>query len=248
MHVASVVHLFRPLTLRRVALIAAAATTVAACSGETPSGPTAAGSDSRISVINGAQGAVRVVVDGTTRISSLSAASVSESIDVTTGSHSVELQAIAGGALSGSSALQVTANPAAMAFLTAQSNASGALVAGVVSDTGAIPAAGMSKLSVINLAANAPALDVWRTQPDYATPVRIMFPFPYGAQSAFVQSTPGAWNVIVTIATPQTPGEADPRTSALAQLALTINANIAQTVVILDNPAGGVTLSMLPAN
>ncbi|MFI5231412.1 MAG: DUF4397 domain-containing protein [Gemmatimonadales bacterium] len=226
----------------------AAATIAAACATETPAGPGGADGGARISVINGAPGAVRVVVDGATRIASLSAASVSTAIDVGAGSHTVELQAIAGGTLSGTSAMQVTTTQSATAFVTAQRNGSGSVVAGVVSDTGAVPAAGMTKLSVINLAASAPALDVWRTQPDYTTPIRIMFPFPYGAQSEFVQSTPGAWEVIITTASPPAPGEADPRTSALATYSLTISANVARTLVILDKPGGGVTLSLLTTN
>jgi hypothetical protein len=247
MNIASATDSVRRRSLGRLALLTVA-TVVAACSTDTPAGPAGAGSGAHISVINGAPGAVRVVVDGATRIDSLSAASVSTAIDVGAGSHTVELQAIAGGTLSGTSAMQVTTAQAATAFVTAQRNGSGALVTGVVSDTGAVPAAGMTKLSVINLATSAPALDVWRTQPDYTTPIRIMYPFPYGAQSEFVQSTPGAWEVIVTTASPPTPGEPDPRTSALATLSLTINANVAQTVVILDKPGGGVTLSLLAGN
>ena len=225
----------------------AAATLLAACASEGPAGP-GAGSGTGIRVINGAQGSVRVLVDGATRIDSLSAASVSTAIAVGAGSHTVQLQAIAGGTLSGTSAMQVTTTQSGTAFVTAQRNGSGAVVAGVVSDTGAVPAAGMTKLSVINLAASAPALDVWRTQPDYTTPIRIMFPFPYGAQSEFVQSTAGAWEVIVTTASPPTPGEPDPRTSALATYSLTIGANVAQTLVILDKPGGGVVLSLLTGN
>lgn len=244
MTLASAVDSVRRRPFGRVAVLATAAI-VAACSTESPAGP-AGGSGAHISVINGAPGAVRVVVDGATQIASLSAASVSAAIDVGAGSHTVELQAIAGGTLSGTSAMQVTTAQSATAFVTAQSNGSGGLVAGVVSDTGAVPAAGMTKLSVINLAASAPALDVWRTQPDYTTPIRLMFPFPYGAQSEFVQSTPGAWEVIVTTASPPTPGEPDPRTSALATYSLTIGANVAQTLVILDKPGGGVVVSLLP--
>jgi hypothetical protein len=246
MNIASAVDSVRQRPFGRFALLAAVAV-LAACATESPAGP-AAGSGAHISVINGAPGAVRVVVDGATQIASLSAASVSPAIEVAAGAHTVELQAIAGGSLSGTSAMQVTTAQSATAFVTAQSNGSGGLVAGVVSDTGAVPAAGMTKLSVINLASSAPALDVWRTQPDYATPIRIMFPFPYGAQSEFVQSTPGAWEVIVTTASPPAPGEPDPRTSALATLSLTISANVAQTVVILDKPGGGVTLSLLTGN
>jgi hypothetical protein len=230
----------------RFALLAAA-TILAACASEGPAGPGAA-SGNGIRVINGAQGAVRVLVDGTTRIDSLSAASVSTAIAVGAGSHTVQLQAIAGGTLTGTSDMQITTSQTVTAFVTARRNGSGAVVAGIVSDTGAVPSAGMTKLSVINLASSAPALDVWRTQPDYTTPIRIMFPFPYGAQSEFVQSTVGAWEVIVTTASPPTPGEPDPRTSALATYSLTIGANVAQTLVILDKAGGGVTLSLLAGN
>jgi ABC-type glycerol-3-phosphate transport system substrate-binding protein len=244
MNITPVINPVRRRPLTRLALLAIASV-VAACGSDSPAGPA---SGAHISVINGAPGAVRVVVDGTTRIESLSAASVSTAIDVGSGSHTVELQAIAGGTLSGTSAMQVATAQSATAFVTAQRNGSGALVAGVVSDTGAVPADGMTKLSVINLAASAPALDVWRTQPDYTTPIRIMFPFPYGAQSEFVQSTPGIWEVIVTTASPPTPGEPDPRTSALATLSVAINANVAQTLVILDKLGGGVTVSLLAGN
>jgi hypothetical protein len=246
MNIASSIDSVRRRRLGRFALLAAA-TIVAACAREAPAAPNT-GSSTGIRVINGAAGSVRVVVDGTTRIDSLSTASVSTPIAVGAGAHTVELQAIAGGTLTGTSAMQITTTQAVTAFVTAQRNGSGALVAGVVSDTGGVPAAGMTKLSVINLAASAPALDVWRTQPDYTTPIRSMFPFPYGAQSEFVQSTPGAWEVIVTTARTPNPGESDPRTSALATYSLTISANVAQTLVILDKPGGGVVLSLLTGN
>jgi hypothetical protein len=221
---------------------------MAACGSDSPVGPLGGSTGAKLSVINGAPGAVRVVVDGVTRIPSLSAASVSTALDVGIGSHAVELQAIASGTLSGVSSTSITANAGDTAFVTAHAGASGAVVAGVVSDSGSVPAPGMSKLRVINLAASAPALDVWRTQPDFATPIRMMFPFPYAAQSSFIQSTAGTWEVIVTNASTPTPGEPDPRTNALATLTLTINADVAQTVVILDKVGGGVTLSLLAGN
>ncbi|HVT38624.1 MAG TPA: DUF4397 domain-containing protein [Gemmatimonadaceae bacterium] len=239
-----------PRTRQRAPILALAtvATVFAACASEGAVGPIGKGNAAGLSVINGAPGAVRVVVDGTTRIGLLEPASVSAAIDLPEGAHSVELQAIGSGTFSGTSTAQVTIRPAGVAFVAAQASALGALVANVVSDTGAVPAPGMSKLRVIHLASGAPRLDVWRTQPDYQTPIRTMFPFPYTAQSSFLQSTPGAWEVIVTPATQPTPGEADPRTLALARLVLTIGANTARTVVILDKVGGGVTLSALPGN
>jgi len=75
---------------------------------------------------------------------------------------------------------------------------SGTLDTGVLTDTGVVASSGHSKLRVAHFAANAPAVDIWRTQPDFATPTRVMFPFPYGAVSAYLESTPGDWTVFVT--------------------------------------------------
>ncbi|HEY2850455.1 MAG TPA: hypothetical protein VGI97_11295, partial [Gemmatimonadaceae bacterium] len=102
---------------RRVLALLAVVSVAAACGSGTPADPGGAVSGAHISVINGAPGAVRVVVDGATRIESLSAASVSTAIDVGAGSHTVELQAIAGGALSGTSAMQVATTQSATAFV-----------------------------------------------------------------------------------------------------------------------------------
>jgi hypothetical protein len=68
----------------------------------------------------------------------------------------------------------------------------------VLADTGSIVPAGKSKLRVSNLASNASAIEIWRTQPDFQTPVHIMTPFVYGATSPYLQSDPGAWEVFVT--------------------------------------------------
>lgn len=72
------------------------------------------------------------------------------------------------------------------------------LVAEVREDTNAVAVAERSKLRVMHLAPNAPPVDVWRTQPDAATPTRIMTPFGYGATSPYLLSDPGEWNVWVT--------------------------------------------------
>jgi hypothetical protein len=75
---------------------------------------------------------------------------------------------------------------------------SGTLGTGVLTDTGVVASSGHSKLRVAHYASNAPAVDIWRTQPDFATPTKVMFPFPYGAVSSYIESTPGDWTVFVT--------------------------------------------------
>jgi hypothetical protein len=77
-------------------------------------------------------------------------------------------------------------------------DSSGTLGTGVTTDTGMVASTGHSKLRVAHYAAGAPAVDIWRTQPDFATPTRVMFPFPYLAVSSYIESTPGDWTVFVT--------------------------------------------------
>ncbi len=107
-----------------------------------------------------------------------------------------------------------------------------------LSDTGAAPVAGRGKLRVVHLAAGAPAVDVWRTQPDFPTAVRVMFPFAYRAESAYVQSTPGTWTVFVTAA-----GQAAPVRAASGPIA--VAGGEVRTVVLLDAPGGGVRVTVL---
>jgi hypothetical protein len=74
----------------------------------------------------------------------------------------------------------------------------------------------------------------------------MMVPFDYRDESSWIQSAPGSWEVLVAPATTPTAGEPDPRAAALATLTLTIGADIATTVVIMDKPGGGIQLSVLP--
>jgi hypothetical protein len=108
----------------------------------------------------------------------------------------------------------------------------GTLFAFELSDTGSAPVAGRSKLQVVHLAESAPPLDVWRTQPDFSEPVRVMFPFPLGAQSSYIESEPGPWSVWATAEGTMTP-----------VLATTGSFNIlggqVWTVLLLDEPGGG---------
>ena len=87
---------------------------------------------------------------------------------------------------------------------------------------------------MVHLAESAPPLDVWRTQPDFSEPVQVMFPFPLGAQSSYIESEPGPWSVWATAEGTTTP-----------VLATTGSLNIlggqVWTVLLLDEPGGGFT-------
>jgi hypothetical protein len=101
------------------------------------------------------------------------------------------------------------------------------LVASVLVDSGSIVPAGKSKLRVSHLAGGAPAIEFWRTQPDFQTPVHIMTPFAYQATSPYLQSDPGTWEVFVTA-----PGGG----AKLATTgAISVPAGERRTVVLLDS-------------
>jgi hypothetical protein len=104
-------------------------------------------------------------------------------------------------------------------------------------DTGAIPVPGKGKLRVSHLAANAPPIDVYRTQPDFQTFVKFMDPFPYKAASPFIESTPGDWVIRVTAkGTNQVLSESGP---------IRVNELWIRTILLLDAPNGGIKITPL---
>jgi len=126
----------------------------------------------------------------------------------------------------------ITVAAGVVASAIARSTIEGTLFAFELSDTGSAPVAGRSKLQVVHLAESAPALDVWRTQPDFQEPTRVMFPFPLGAQSNFIESEPGQWEVWATAEGSTAP--------ALASTGgFQILGGQVWTVFLLDEPGAG---------
>lgn len=206
---------------------------VAACSQSEPTSPNDQ-PDAPLRVINASNAPVRILVDGHEALGHLDKWSFSSVAGVAAGTRQVQVVPLGGSGAAVSVSVSLDAEGA---LIVARPVASG-LSAEVVSDTGAIPAPGTSKLRVIHLAASAPAIDVWRKQPDYPSYVRMMFPFAYGASSSFVQSTPGTWFLTVTTELP--PGGEPPAEppNVLANFQLDIGPDVAETVVILDGEDG----------
>ena len=186
-------------------------------------------------VINAASGPVDVLVDGQRVLVALAPSAVSMRLPISAAQHSVQLRAT--GTASTTASLAVSVSPGRTATVYARPAASG-LAAAALSDTGAAPVAGKSKLRVVHLAANAPALDVWRTQPDYTTPISIMFTIAYLTESNYMQSDPGAWTVSVT-----REGETAPFLATSGTV--TVGAGEVRTVVLLDAPGNGVKIEPL---
>lgn len=103
----------------------------------------------------------------------------------------------------------------------------------IVPDTGAVPAAGHSRLRIANFAAAAPGMDARRTQPDSAGQVVSAQPLNFRAITRFFDGAPGSWSVVIAHA-----GLTD---TLLATGPIALVDGQALTVVVLDSTAGLVT-------
>ncbi len=144
-------------------------------------------------VINASKTPVDIVVDGQTVFRGLAVANVSDRINVSSGGHEIRLAGPSGA----SAQVQIDAPTGATRTAVVTPTAS-SISASVLVDTGALVPAGKTKLRVAHLASGAGSIEIWRTQPDFQTPVHIMTPFDYLATSPYLQSDPGSWEVFVT--------------------------------------------------
>ncbi len=181
--------------------------------------------------------AVQVRWKGQSIGTSLAPGGVSALLSVSSGTAALELNPTGGGT---ASSRTVTFADGKRYTIIAQDSA-GVVVPQVLDDTNAVVAAGKSKLRVIHSATQAPAIDIWRTQPDFQTLIQVMFPFAYQAASPYLESDPGDWSIVVT---PE--GQTDTLYSSGP-----INVGVGKlvTVVIIDNTAaGGINAVVIPDN
>ena len=150
-----------------------------------------------VRIVNGFTSPVDVIVDGSIVIPAMAAGSVGTAV-TPPGSHTLLLRPTG---TSTSTSQSITTSTGATSTIAATRDAStGALSTTVLDDTGSVVPAGATKLRVIHLAPNAGTLQVYRTQPDFSTPVQWQFPFNYqpnpdDLSAPFVQSTVGTWEV-----------------------------------------------------
>lgn len=175
-----------------------------------------------IRVVNASQAPVDIVVDGQTVLHGLQVATVSDRINVASGNHQVRLAGPSG------SSAQVTIDaPTGATRIAVVTPAASSLSASILADTGALVPAGKTKLRVAHLAAGAGSIEIWRTQPDFQTPIHIMTPFDYQAMSPYLQSDAGNWEVFVT--------RASSTTKVATTGSVAIPAGEKRTVVLLDS-------------
>jgi hypothetical protein len=212
-----------------LAILCGGAAISACADGSGPGGPTAT-----MQIVQSVSsfGAVDVLVAGQTALSDVPYGTA-RSAEVPAGSHHVVIRpagttSTAGGALVSFVAGDTTT------MLTVDS--SSIINPWVLTDTGSVVPADQSKLRVVHFAASEPALDIFRTQPDFPTPVSIMFPFNYQEASPYLQSDPGTWTVLVSSWSGGVPVLSD---TLLATGPIEIPAGESRTVVILDGESGG---------
>ena len=224
-------------------LIAVAALTVAtSCDG----GPTSllgttGGDQLGVRIVNAFTGPVDVLVDGNVVLSAVPAGQINTA-SMAAGGHTVALRPTGGGA---SISQSVTAATGTLSTIAATVSG-GVLAAAVLDDTNSVVPSGATKLRVLHLAPNAGTLQVYRTQPDYQTPISWQFPFNYqpdptSLSAPFYQSTVGSWEVRIW----QTPADASGWDTATARVTVPLVSGAKATIVILDKPGGGVTVQVI---
>jgi hypothetical protein len=192
-------------------------------------------------VINAFTTPVDVLIDGNLAISALAAGSVGKTA-TSSGNHTLMLRPSAGASMSQS----ITTTTGALSTIAAVRTSSGSVSTAILDDTNSVVPAGATKLRVLHLAPNAGELQVYRTQPDYQTPISWQFPFTYQASpnslsAPFYQSTVGSWEVRIW----QTPAGASGWATAPVKVVVPLGSGERKTIVILDQPGGGVKVEVL---
>jgi|GEM_PF-2513359 hypothetical protein len=212
---------------------------VAACD-NAPTLVAHSGGEPALRIINAFTAPVDVLVDGQVAVSGLAAGAI-DTIGPSLGAHTITLRA------SGKSSSQsITTAAGALNTVAVVRSASGAVGSAILDDTNSVVPAGATKLRVIHLAANAGTLQVYRTQPDFGTPISWQFPFNYqpdptSLSAPFYQSTVGAWEVRIW----QTPTDASGWSTAPVKVIIPLSSGEKRTILMLDKPGGGVRVEII---
>jgi hypothetical protein len=195
-----------------------------------------------VRVVNAFTGPVDVLIDGGIAAASLAAGAIS-SVYAPTGAHTLMIRP-AGTTTSTSQA--IVTSPGSLSTIAVVRSSNGTVATAVLDDTGSVVPAGKTKVRVLHMAPNAGELQVYRTQPDYQTPVSWQFPFTYQAtpnslSAPFYQSTVGSWEIHIW----QTPTNASGWAAAPVQIIIPLASGEKKTVLILDKVGGGVRYELL---
>jgi hypothetical protein len=220
----------------------------AACASPTSPNDSTGSVSTGLGVLNVFASPVDVFLDGSSVKSGLTSGSYA-ALTATAGKHMVSLRPTAGGAAAVDVEMKVV--DGRVVSVAALPNTVGSLMAESLEDTNAVVPSGATKLRVLHMAPHAGEIQVWRTQPDYSTPIRWEFPFVYSDSisaigNPYYQSTVGTWDVRVwTDTTVHKPGDPAQWSSPLDEMQITLGSGEKRTVVVLDRPEGGVKFMVI---
>ena len=230
--------------IMRIATLAplAALAALVACGSDTPAACCTVATAGGVRIVNAFTFPIDVRVDGNLVIPALSPATI-DTASLPAGGHTLTLQPVGPG-ISVSSSLTLAAG--AVNTIAAVRSTSGSLASAELDDTNSVVPPGATKVRVLHLAPNAGTLQVYRTQPDFPTPVQWQFPFNYqpdptSISAPFVQSTVGTWEIRVW----QTPADSSGWSTAPIKVVLPLQSGEKRTILILDKAGGGIRAEVL---
>jgi hypothetical protein len=200
------------------------------------------GGATSVRVVNGYTTPVDVLIDGKVAAAALAAGAI-DTVSAASGAHTIALRQSGS---SVSSSQSVTTASGALPTVAALRSSTGVVSTTTLDDTNSVVPAGATKLRVLHFAPNAGTLQVYRTQPDFPTPVSWQFPFTYQSDPStlsapFYQSTVGAWEVRIW----QTPADASGWDAAPVKVVVPLASGEKKTIVILDKAGGGVRAEII---
>ncbi len=213
-----------------------------ACSGSDKGPTTVQTGQAALRIVNAYTQPVDVLVDGSVALTGVLPATV-DTVQPDAGNHAVALRA--SGSISAS--LQVQTESGTVRTVAAMRSGT-TLAISALDDTNAIVPPGATKVRVLHFAPNAGEIQVFRTQPDWSTPVEWQFPFLYDSlltdplDGTYYQSTVGTWDIRAW----RKPSEVSLGwDGTTARASFTLASGEKRTVLVLDKPGGGIQLSVI---
>jgi hypothetical protein len=212
------------------------------CDSNATTGCCSTGAGAAVRIVNAFTSPVDVLIDGKVVVSGLAATAI-DTLRPSLGDHTIALRATGSTSLSSQS---ITSAVGALNTIAVVRASTGDVSSTVLDDTNSVVPAGATKLRVLHFAPNAGTLQVYRTQPDYQTPIAWQFPFNYQSDpnslsAPFFQSTVGSWEVRIW----QTPADASGWSSAPVRVTVPLNSGEKRTIIMLDKAGGGVRVEVI---
>jgi hypothetical protein len=219
---------------------------IAACSSDTTLPTCCTTGNPSLRVVNAITSPVDVLIDGSVAIAALAPGAIATTAPPS-GSHALVLRPTQ---LASSASRSITTTDGSLATVAVVLSAAGIVQGALLDDTNSVVPAGATKVRVLHLAPNAGTIQVFRTQPDFQTPIAWQFPFNYQSDptpltAPFYQSTVGTWEIRVWQTPPDSSGSSSGWANAPIKIQIPLPSGQKKTVMILDKPGGGIRYELM---